>query len=145
MKLITDKNDPILKKISEPVDSYLELRPIVDFMLSEMEKENALGIAAVQVGVLKRMFIFKDSKGHTRIVINPRITKMHKRMTTREGCLSVDLQKVRYKKKRFKRIDVEFTELLKCGPVSIKARFINQDAIIFQHEYDHLEGILINA
>lgn len=109
-----------------------------------------VGIAAPQIGISKKMFVImaydEDGCFHNYCVINPKIISHSEELTyleTGEGCLSVDENHRGYIH-RYKRLkancylyDFEKDELIKAV-LSLK----NYLAVVFQHEYDHLFGIL---
>jgi peptide deformylase len=135
--------DPRLKVISEPVASVTpELRRLMDDMLETMYDAPGIGLAAVQVGVPKRIIVIDLAKEGAspdpRYFVNPMIVWKSEELTTfEEGCLSVpDLYD-----------DVE-------RPARIRAKYLDYDgaaqedefdgmmAVCLQHEMDHLEGVL---
>lgn len=113
-----------------------------------------VGIAAPQVGVNKRMFAinavdFLDEKQKTYLlaVINPEITKKSKEMVYLpggEGCLSVDRSTEGLVTPRHFAIEVKCSVYdFKTNKIkTIKMKLEGYPAIVFQHEYDHLDGIL---
>ena len=113
-------------------------------MLDTMYKNDGIGLAACQVGMLKRMIVYdiryieEDAKKEGHILINPKITSRSKAMIeVEEGCLSFpDLYKnvVRHEK-----VTVEYTD------IDGKRKKINAkdiEAVVLQHEIDHLDGIV---
>jgi peptide deformylase len=135
--------DPRLKVISEPVAAVTpELRRLMDDMLETMYDAPGIGLAAVQVGVPKRIIVIDLAKEGAppdpRYFVNPEIVwTSDERSTFEEGCLSVpDLYD-----------DVE-------RPSRIRAKYLDYDglaredefdgmmAVCLQHEMDHLEGVL---
>jgi len=137
--------DPILKEKSEKVakvDSQILM--LLDNMLETMYEANGVGLAAPQVGVLKRMVVIDveqdEEKNHTNplFFINPEIVWHSEEITIcAEGCLSIPKQSAdveRFKKVRIKFInrDGKEEEITAEGFLSIA----------IQHELDHLDGIL---
>jgi peptide deformylase len=140
--------NPILKQVSKPVDAVTdETRKLMDDMLETMYAAPGIGLAAPQIGVLKRFFVVDVGKEGAKneeeareplFIINPEILE---RSTTKsvyeEGCLSLpkqfgDVQRsdkieLRYQDRKGKKIDLTADGML--------ARCI-------QHEMDHLDGIL---
>lgn len=109
-----------------------------------------VGLAAVQIGVLKKMFVILliDEKGveYHFGVINPKILSTSEELTYLsggEGCLSVD-RSVTGLIHRPKRIKVHFYcyDFEKKEGYEVTTKFKNYISIVFQHEYDHLSGIL---
>ncbi len=99
--------------------------------------ENGVGIAAPQIGVQERMIIVESGHG-PQAFINPRIVrKSLRKITSEEGCLSVP--GVFGIVRRHRAVVVEaYNE--KAEPVTIRAE--NFPACLFQHEIDHLDGVL---
>jgi peptide deformylase len=136
--------DPVLRKMSarvERVDD--ELRRLADDMLETMYDAPGVGLAAVQVGVPRRLIVLdtagKEEEARPLVLINPEILTLGAEMRVHEeGCLSIpDV-----------RVDIE-------RPGSLRVRFLDRDgkpqeleaegllAIAIQHEIDHLNGRLI--
>lgn len=111
-------------------------------MLETMYQANGVGLAAPQVGILKRMLVIdaagKDEEPNPVFVINPEITKKSEELQEcEEGCLSVPDQYA--KVVRPAAITVEY--LNKNGE-KVVADLDGFMAVVFQHEIDHLDGIL---
>lgn len=130
---------PVLKEIAEPVEHVnKKLRALIEDMADTMYKTEGVGLAAPQVNVSKRIIVVDDHAGSGLIaLINPEIIHGEGSQIGLEGCLSVpgyfgDVE--RYEKVTVKGIDPHNKK------VTIKAEgFL---ARIFQHEIDHLNGIL---
>ena len=140
LHVLTNPNDK-LREISEEVDVSVikddEIQELIEDMIETMHLENGVGIAAPQVGIHRRIIIADIGKGPVAFV-NPKIvSKSLKKNKSEEGCLSVPgvfgIVK-RHKKVKVKALDREGKEVI------IKADHLA--AIIFQHEIDHLDGIL---
>jgi len=130
--------DPILNEKSLPVEDHEDVTELVNGMKKIMLLHQGMGLAAPQVGVLKRVII-TDIKGRGMVVlINPIIISSSGKFASEEGCLSVPGRRVY--KKRFKFIKVQGRGFNK-QPVTFKERGIN--AACIQHEIDHLNGKLI--
>jgi peptide deformylase len=140
MKVLHNPNKE-LRVVSAPVAvSRLKTKEFTKFIAdlkATMEKENGVGIAAPQTGVHDRVIIAETKAGPTAF-INPEITeRAFKLVEGEEGCLSVPGIWGIVKRHR----SVTVKALLEDGqPVSMKATGLL--AIIFQHEIDHLDGIL---
>ena len=141
--------DPILHQKSAPVSKIDDkLRTFLDDMLETMYADRGVGLAAPQVGILKRVIVIdaeqsEDEEGHHQrgnpiCLINPEITsKSEETIFFCEGCLSVPGQsadverhqkiKVRYINKAGQTLEIEAEDYL---------------AVVLQHEIDHLDGIL---
>jgi len=115
-------------------------------MLALMEEASGIGLAATQVGVLRRLFVCRlgedddeDDEPDLRAFVNPVVTPLgDERKSADEGCLS--LQEVLVPVERPTRIAVEATDL-DGAPVRLELEGL--DARVVQHEVDHLDGILI--
>ena len=142
---IVKDGDPVLRKICRSVISFDEkLATLIDDMLDTMYKYDGIGLAASQVGILKRVIVYdikyfeEDEKPEPHILINPVITSRSKTMIeVEEGCLSFpDLYE---KVKRHEKVTVEYTDI-KGKKKKINAKDI--EAVVLQHEIDHLDGIV---
>lgn len=145
---IIETPDPRLRTVSKPVEAIdAELQTLIDDMFETMYAAPGIGLAAIQVGVPKRLLVIdlQEEEGEDgkpikapRVFINPEILETsEEQQVYSEGCLSVPDQYA----------DVE-------RPAVIRARWQDRDgtvreeqldgllAICLQHEMDHLEGIL---
>lgn len=131
------EKDEILRKKSREVDIIDDkIQTLIDDMIETMHKYNGVGLAAVQVGILKRVFVVDlyDDKGPI-VFINPVILKTKGEREVEEGCLSFPNQFA--KVIRPEEVTAEYTDR-KGKRVKIKAKDLLAQAIC--HEYDHLEG-----
>jgi peptide deformylase len=134
--------DPVLKTRAEEVtDINGDLQQLIDDMGATMYGAPGLGLAANQVGVLRRVIVFdvssKEGPRDLQVIINPCITECEGELIHNEGCLSV----LDYSAdvRRSSRICV--TGVDRHGkPVSLEAEGLK--AVVLQHEIDHLNGIL---
>lgn len=135
--------DPLLRKVSEPVTSVnTEVKNLMDDMLETMYAAPGIGLAAVQVGVLKRIIVIDLSKDGQKkdplFIVNPQITfKSDELISYEEGCLSIPNQFAEVK--RPSSCKVNFLDY------NGKEREINADGLLatcVQHEVDHLNGVL---
>jgi peptide deformylase len=129
--------DPVLRsRASEVTDIDGKLARLADDMLATMYEAPGLGLAAPQVGVQRRLFVYDVGDGpHT--VVNPEIVETSGEWTFDEGCLSIPglaFELVRPKEVHLKGYDLDGNE------VSIEADELLARA--FQHEMDHLDGVL---
>ena len=132
--------DKVLKtRAVEVTQITAEDRKLVKNMIDTMYAENGVGLAANQVGVLKRVFVASHDqvKGHEQVYINPRIIKKEGTVKEFEGCLSVP--EYYEPVKRAKKVWLRAMDL-GGRPVEVKAEGLLSR--IFQHEIDHLDGIL---
>ncbi len=135
-KILTEEND-ILRKTSKKVVSFDEnLWELLDDMKETLLHSTGVGLSAVQVGVLKRVFVINLNNQYFE-VINPKIVKREGKQKGQEGCLSVpnrfeDIS-------RPKTVTIEFVDRFNF-PMTVKATDFMARA--FCHESDHLDGIL---
>lgn len=132
--------DPVLKQVAKDVtDIDGALVRLVEDMLETMYDEPGLGLAAPQVGVRKRLFVYDLLAGEDpRALINPEIVESDGEWEYEEGCLSVpglSWNIVRPKQVLVRGIDLDGNE------IEIEADEL--EARLFQHELDHLNGVLL--
>jgi peptide deformylase len=143
LKIITGKDNPILRAVSEPVKNFdSALKKFAKEMKVAMEKAKGLGIAAPQVGKNWRVFWvtlgYKDEQEVCVAMVNPEIVWSSEEMEIdEEGCLSLpgDYGKV----ERPRAVKVEFFDLDGGRQVF---ELEGLDARVVQHEKDHLDGVL---
>ena len=130
--------DPVLRRPATDVtDVDGALVRLTDDMFTTMYEAPGIGLAAPQVGVQKRFFVYDHGEG-AGVILNPRIIESDGEWTFEEGCLSVpDLTWEITRPKRIHLVGVD----LDGNEVSIEADEI--EARLFQHEIDHLDGILL--
>ncbi|MFO1008776.1 MAG: peptide deformylase [Planctomycetota bacterium] len=134
--------DPVLRKPSEPVAAFdEELRAIVAGMFERMRKSNGVGLAAPQVGLKKRILVLNPT-GEAQddlVLVNPTIVDRFGKATLfEEGCLS------------FPGIyaEIKRPECCKVAAFGLDGKPMEKEydgfvSRIIQHEYDHLEGVLL--
>ncbi|OIO38173.1 MAG: peptide deformylase [Candidatus Omnitrophica bacterium CG1_02_46_14] len=132
--------DKVLKtRASEVFEITAEDRKLVKNMIDTMYVENGVGLAANQVGVLRRVFIASPDqiKGNERVYFNPVIVKKEGSTKEFEGCLSVPefYEPVKRAKKVWMRAMTLDGKMVEVKAEGLLSR-------IFQHETDHLDGIL---
>lgn len=132
--------DPVLKQVASDVtDIDGSLVKLCDDMFETMYEEPGLGLAATQVGVKKRLFVYDLFAGDDpRVLINPEIRETDGEWEFEEGCLSVpglSWNIVRPKQVHVVGLDLDGND------VSIEADEL--EARLFQHELDHLNGVLL--
>ena len=143
VKTILTEPNKILRQISKPVDKVgKEEQKIMDDMLESMYAANGIGLAAIQIGIPKRIIVMDISKDQNkkepRYFVNPMIINKDKlKSTYEEGCLSVPDQFAEID--RPKNCDVEYLDYYGEKKL-LKAEGLLATCI--QHEMDHLEGIL---
>lgn len=128
------------KKAQEIEEITAEIKQLAQDLIETMLKSEreAVGLAAPQVGISKRIFAAQTESGPT-IFINPKITKKSKKTETiEEGCLS--LPAIWFKIKRPKEIEMEALDI---NGKKLKIKTEGMFARILQHEIEHLNGVLI--
>ena len=143
VKTILTEPNKLLRQISIPVEKVgKEEKQLMDDMLETMYAANGIGLAAIQIGVPKRIIVMDISKDENkkepRYFVNPKIkNKDTSKNTYEEGCLSVPNQFAEID--RPKKCDVEYLDY-NGEKKTLKAEGLLATCI--QHEMDHLEGIL---
>jgi len=136
--LIRQYGDPVLKQRAREVEEIdANLVKLVDEMIETMYDAPGAGLAANQVGVQRRLFVYDVGEG-PRAVINPEILESTGEWTYEEGCLSVpglSWPIVRPNRVHLVGLDVDGNE------ISVEADTL--EGRVFQHELDHLDGILL--
>ena len=136
--------DETLKKISEPIEKVgINETKLVNDLFETMYKSNGIGLAAVQVGILKRILVIdvsnKDKKNEPIAFINPVIKKVSEETSIYEvGCLSIP--------DTF--IEIERPKICEIEFLDIKGKIQNLEcdgllSTCIQHEINHLDGKLI--
>ena len=132
------EGDPMLRKKSKPVREVTDhIRETLEDMVETMRAKEGVGIAAPQIGVMRRMFVAEPVPDEVYYMINPEILEQEGSQVGEEGCLSVpDLEGV-----------VERPSHIKIKALGLDGEeqvfeFDDFHARVMCHEYDHLEGIL---
>ncbi len=137
LREIVTGSDPLLRKVSRPVEAFDEkLWTLLDDMAETMYKNEGVGLAAVQVGILKRVVTINVGDGLIELV-NPRIVETHGCIEDSEGCLS---------------FPNEFGIVPRPAKVVVEAqdrhgnlRTLTGTGLLaraFCHEIDHLDGVV---
>lgn len=141
LEIQTYPKSQVLRKIAEPVANLDLVQPIIDNMIDTLySRENAVGLAANQIGELYRIIVF-DIQQYLRkptVIINPEIIACSDKVIHEEGCLSIPGFKhdvVRLSNIIVKGLDREGKEIQIEGKQDLTS-------IVLQHEMDHLDGIL---
>ncbi len=138
IRTIREIGDPVLNKISKEVTEVTpRIQDLIDDMFETMYETNGVGLAAPQVGILKRIVVIDTTGEDPIVLINPRIVETSGEQTGNEGCLSVpgksgvvtrpNYVKVVAQDENLETFEIEGTELL---------------ARAFCHEIEHLDGHL---
>lgn len=138
MKIITYPNK-ILSQKAEPVqvEEIAGLKSVIADMVYIMRLHRGLGLSAPQVGLSKRIIVWIDG-GVNMALINPVTIHSHGKIKIKEGCLSLPGIQREIKRKRV--IVVKGLSII-GEPMEMELK--NMDAVIIQHEIDHLNGITI--
>ena len=130
--------DPILRTVCRPVDAITpRVLTLLDDMIDTMRAANGVGLAAPQVGIMKRIVVVETEPGNVIELINPKIIAFAGEQEGQEGCLSVPGEAgivkrpmhvtVRAMNRKGETFEISGSDLL---------------ARAFCHELDHLDGIL---
>lgn len=160
-KILTYPNKILEKKAKEieVIDGQL-LKEMKSLTKELLLAENGVALAAPQIGISKRFLGVKDKDSNIDIFINPKIIKTYdkkvfpmikrQRASSKamaesenflEGCLSFPL--IFGTVKRWLKIEVQWQEVVDKKLVSKSKELVGFDAIVWQHESDHLDGILL--
>jgi len=130
--------DPVLKqRAAEVTDVDGKLAKLVEDMIETMYEAPGAGLAAPQVGVQKRLFVYDAGEG-AKCILNPQIVESAGAWEYDEGCLSVPglfFPIVRPKQVLLRGYDLDGNEL--------EVEADEFEARVFQHEMDHLDGVLL--
>ena len=135
LRTIRVEGDPVLTKKSRPVEEMTpKISELITDMLDTMYDAMGVGLAAPQVGILKRIVVIDEGEGPI-VLINPEILETSGEQTGDEGCLSVPGmagQVTRPNYVKVKALDVNMEEVIYEGEELL--------ARAFCHEIDHLDG-----
>jgi peptide deformylase len=130
--------DPVLREATRDVEEIDgRLAALADTMIETMRAAPGVGLAANQIGIAKRLFVYDAGDGPVT-VINPRLVESDGEFTYLEGCLSVPgyaWEITRANRVHLVGLDLDGNEL------SLEAD--EYEGRIFQHELDHLDGVLL--
>ena len=143
LRKIIIEPDPILREKCEPLEKVdTDTKKLMDDMLETMYAAPGIGLAAVQIGILKRLVVIDISRDEEKknpiFLINPEIINQSKQTSVyEEGCLSIPGQ--------FAEIERPAECTLKYIDYNGKEKELKADGLLatcIQHEVDHLNGIL---
>lgn len=138
LRQVRINEDPVLHKEAREVKKVNQhIQELVQDLFDTMYEEDGVGIAAPQVGVLRRIFVVDDREGNKLCLINPKLSLSGDQVLGMEGCLSVPEKQGSVS--RYQRVKVDYLD--ENGEAqSLEAEdFL---ARIIQHENDHLDGVL---
>ncbi|WP_059104968.1 peptide deformylase [Shouchella shacheensis] len=159
MDEIIREGNPILRQVAKPVslplstEDKLTLQDMLDFIKNSQDTDIAekyglrpgVGLAAPQIGISKRMFAVhvtdENDKVYSMALVNPKVVSHsveQKELENGEGCLSVD-REVEGVVPRYARIKLKATDI---NGKEVLLRLRGYVAIVFQHELDHLDGVM---
>ena len=139
----------VCREVPFPLDAA-DKKNVADLLEAFLSRDDALGLAAPQIGICKRLLVFRHrgleergagikSEDDYTLIINPRITQARGELVyMEEGCLSCP--EIQVEVGRFPEIKIRG---LDANGQKINRRYLDFPARIFQHEVDHLEGKLI--
>ena len=136
---IRQYGDSVLRMQGREVEAFDDdLERLVERMTALMHEASGVGLAATQVGVLRRLFVFVDD-GEDRVIVNPVITRSSGEIELDdEGCLS--LRDVLVPVERATKVTIQGVDA-KGEPVTLELE--PPSSRVVQHELDHLDGVLI--
>ena len=131
--------DPMLRRHAKPVSAVTpEIKAIIADMVETMYDEVGIGLAAPQVGISLRLIVVADEEGRgTQTLVNPEVVEQGGTATAEEGCLSIPGIYAPVTRSEWVRVQAQDEE---GRPLSIRAGGLR--ARVFQHEMDHLDGVL---
>ena len=133
--------DPVLKSVASPVSAFgPELRAEVERMIAIMRDGMGVGLAATQLGVLRRLLVFQAGPdGEPTALVNPVVEWLSDEGSiAEEGCLSLPRVSMDVERPLHARVSGRDAE---GEPIEIEASGL--EARVLQHEIDHLDGVLI--
>ena len=138
LRNIVVEGDPILRKRCREVEEVNDrIRMVLDDMVETMREAGGVGLAAPQIGMMRRMFVAEPEEGKVYYMVNPEILQAEGSQTGEEGCLSVPGYQG----------TVERPERIRIKALDREGRMQEYElegfgAVVMCHEFDHLEGIL---
>ena len=138
------KDEEVENVICTPVtkEEASEIIKLGEKMIEICSENNGIGLAAPQVGVNKRMFVWMNGMNTFQIVLNPSFIPQEKKKThTVEGCLSYPGRD--FYMERYKRILAKFQTFSNGKFFNWTKQYSSEKAFIFSHEFDHLNGITV--
>lgn len=135
---------PILKQVCDPVDPMSELgRRIAEELEDTLDSGPGVGLAAPQIGHPYRVILVDAGRNPKRrgqgrfVLFNPRLVSRTGSQKIREGCLSIP----EYTGNVLRAYEIEVEGQVSTGE-TVTIRCLDYEAVVFQHELDHLDGIL---
>ena len=141
LRTIITEGDPVLNKVCHPVTKFDEkLWSLLDDMHETLAQSNGVGLAAPQIGILRRVVLVMNAQDEVLELINPTIIKTEGEQDGLEGCLSVPGKWGNVKRPMVVRVRAQDRNgnWFEAEDEELTAR-------CFCHELDHLDGLLIVA
>jgi len=135
--IVLEGDEILRKRCKEVTDIDNRIHMILDDMIDTMREQNGIGIAAPQIGIMRRMFVIEPEEGEVIEFINPEILESSGVQTGEEGCLSIPGYVGTVDRPEYIKI-----EALNRHGKKIVHEAREMKAIVISHEFDHLEGIL---
>jgi peptide deformylase len=138
---VTKFGDPVLKSKASPVTEFgPDLRAEIERMIAIMRDGMGVGLAATQLGILRRLLVFQASPdGEPTALINPQLEWLSEEVVVaEEGCLSLPRVSLDVERPLYARVVALDAD---GGPLEVEAAGL--EARVIQHEIDHLDGVLI--
>jgi peptide deformylase len=142
LSLVRQYPDPVLRMKANEVDDFDEsVTGLVERMTLLMEEARGVGLAAPQLGVLRRILIYRTAEEEPVVaLVNPRVVSTGEEVEAAdEGCLSLGAATVVVEVERPTAVTVEASSP-EGEPISVQAEGL--EARVIQHELDHLDGVL---
>jgi len=138
LRNIVVNGDEILRKQCREVTEVDDrIRMILDDMIETMRSEDGVGIAAPQIGIMRRMFVIEPEEGEVTEFINPVVIEVSGEKSGEEGCLSVPGYVGEIRRPEYIKV-----EALDRDGNKVVHEATEMKAVIISHELDHLDGIL---
>ncbi len=137
---IREIGDPVLNKQAKPVKEMTpKIRDLIQDMLETMYEANGVGLAAPQVGILKRIVVIdvSENQDEPMVLINPVVTETGGEQTGMEGCLSVPGKLGQVTRPNYARVQALDADM---NPIEVEGTELLARALC--HETDHLDGHL---
>ena len=130
--------DPVLRRRAEPVGSVTaDVEALIDDMILTMYDQLGIGLAAPQVGIPLRLLVADEGKGVARVYLNPAIAEQGGTVVAEEGCLSLPGFFADVARSEWVVVEAQDRD-----GTSRRRRAAGLMARVFQHEIDHLDGVL---
>lgn len=138
IRTVREIGDPVLSKISKEVKEITpRIRDLIDDMFETMYESNGVGLAAPQVGILKRIVVIDTTGEDPLLLINPRILEESGEQEGNEACLSVPGKAGNVKRPNYVKVEAQDEEL---NTFIIEGEELVARALC--HEIEHLDGHL---